>query len=152
MPPTPAFRPYHSADLPACLAMFDGNCPEFFAPNERADLIEFLAIPPAGYEVCLLDGKIVAAFGVLREESGLTLRWIVVSPEAQGRGLGRALMDRAVAAVRAQGGGLLHIGTSQMSAAFFAKLGAKEIRRTPGGWGPGMHRVDMVLPTASGNT
>lgn len=146
MPLVPVFRPYQPADRAVCLKMFDGNCPEFFAPNERDDLIEFLADPPAGYEVCLLAGKIVGAFGVLREEAGLTLRWIQVAREAGGRGLGRAIMDRAVAQMRAQGGGPLHIATSHKSVAFFAKLGAQEIRRISDGWGPGMHRVDMVLP------
>ncbi len=147
MPSATIFRPYQSVDLAACLALFDGNCPDSFAPNERADLVEFLAVPPAGYEVCLLGKKIVAAFGVLREAQGPTLRWIMVSGEAKGRGLGRAIMDRAVATVRAHGGGPLHIATSQKSALFFAKLGAKEVRHTPDGWGPGMHRVDMLLPT-----
>ena len=147
MPSAPVFRPYRPADRAACFELFDGNCPEFFAPNERDDLVEFLATPPAGYEVCLLDDKIVGAFGVLREAQGLTLRWIMVSSSAQGQGVGRAIMDRAIATVRASGGGPLHIATSQHSAAFFAKLGAQEIRRIPDGWGPGMHRVDMLLPT-----
>ncbi|HKB58202.1 MAG TPA: GNAT family N-acetyltransferase [Lacunisphaera sp.] len=148
MPSAPIFRPYQPADLAACLALFDGNCPEFFAPNERADYVEFLAPVPAGYEVCLLGKKIVGAFGVLREAHGLSLRWIHVSPDAQGRGLGRTIMARVVAAVRAHGGEPLHIAASQKSAPFFSKFGAKEVRRTPDGWGPGMHRVDLLLPSA----
>jgi GNAT superfamily N-acetyltransferase len=148
MPAAPTFRPYQSADLAALLALFDGNCPEFFAPNERDDYVEFLAATPAGYEVCLFGGKIVGAFGMLREEQGLSLRWILVSPDAQGRGLGRAIMVRVVAAVHAHGGEPLHIAASQKSAPFFTKFGAKEVRRIPDGWGPGMHRVDMLLPSA----
>lgn len=153
MPSVPDFRPYQPADLVACLALFDGNCPEFFAPNERDDLVEFLASPPAGYEVCLLEDKIAGAFGVLRQAQGQTLRWIMVSHMAKGQGLGRIIMDRAIATVRAQGGGQgdsaarepLHIAASQKSAPFFAKFGAREVRRTTDGWGPGMHRVDMLL-------
>jgi len=141
----PVFRPCQPADRGACLALFDGNCPRFFAPNERADYEEFLAAAPAGYEVCLLEDRIAGAFGVVREAPGLSLRWILLAPEFQGRGLGRAIMDRVAATVRAQGGGPLQIAASHESAPFFAKFGAREIRRTPDGWGPGMHRIDMLL-------
>ncbi|HVU23979.1 MAG TPA: GNAT family N-acetyltransferase [Opitutus sp.] len=146
MPALPSFRPYAPADLPACLGMFDGNCPQFFAPNERADFVAFLSAEPPGYTVCLSENRIVGAFGVLREGPGLMLRWILLAPDMQRRGLGRVIMERVRATVQAQGGGPLHIGTSQHSAAFFAKCGAQELGRTPDGWGPGMHRVDMVLP------
>lgn len=144
------FRPYQPADLAACLALFDGNCPEFFAPNEHEEYVEFLAEAHASYEVCLLDGMIAAAFGVLHDERGLSLRWILVSPAAQGQGLGRAIMARVATAVQAHGGGPLHIAASQKSAPFFARFGAMETTVTPDGWGPGMHRIDMLLRVANG--
>lgn len=146
MPLAPDFRPYQPADRAACLALFDGNCPRFFAPNERAGYEELLAAAPAGYEVCRLENRIVGAFGVLREASSLTLRWILLEPGVQGHGLGRAIMDRVTATVRAQGGGPLLIAASHQSAAFFASFGAREARRTPDGWNPGLHRVDLQVP------
>ena len=36
------FRAYQPADREACLALFDENCPAFFAPNEREDYEAFL--------------------------------------------------------------------------------------------------------------
>ncbi|HWA28649.1 MAG TPA: GNAT family N-acetyltransferase [Lacunisphaera sp.] len=143
-----SFRPYDERDREACFRIFDANCPAFFAPSERADLAEFLAVPPAGYEVAVDDTGVVGAFGVRRESGGLHLRWIMIAPAAQGRGLGRAMVARALSAVRAEGGNALHIATSHQSEAFFARFGAIEVRRTPDGWGPGMHRVDLVLPVA----
>ena len=144
MPAAPEFRPYQPADLAACLALFDGNCPEYFAPNERNDYQGFLAAAPAGYEVCLVGGRIVGAFGVLREASGLSLRWILLAPEAQGRGLGRAIMNCVAETARTQGGPL-SIAASHKSAPFFANFGARAVHHTPNGWGPGMHRVDLRL-------
>jgi GNAT superfamily N-acetyltransferase len=141
-----SFRPYAASDREACFRIFDANCPESFAPNERADLSEFLRAPPAGYEVALAGDRVVGAFGVFPEADGPHLRWIMLAPEAKGRGLGRQMIARAQAAVRARGEKRLHLATSHVADAFFAKLGAVEIRRTPDGWGPGMHRVDMVLP------
>lgn len=140
-----AFRPYRPGDAPACFRLFDANCPQFFAPNERQDLVEFLRVPPAGYEVALLGDEVVAAFGVLREAGELHLRWIMVSPAQQGRGLGRLIMARATAIVLAEGEKNLRIATSHLSEKFFLKFGAQEVARTPDGWGPGMHRVDLVL-------
>lgn len=142
---TPQFRPYRPGDRPACLALFDANCPRFFAANERASYEQFLDEAPAGYEVCLLERQVAGAFGVLSAPQGLCLRWILLAPEAQGKGLGRAIMNRVTEAAGAQQDGALHIAASQESAPFFARFGAREINRTTDGWGPGMHRIDMLL-------
>jgi hypothetical protein len=71
------FSPYDGGCRDRCLAVFDTNFPEFFAPNERVEYVAFLDCSP-----------------------------------------------------------------------FFARFGAVEARRTSDGWGPGMHRVDMVLAVA----
>ena len=47
------FRSFRAPDTPACLAIFDLNCPAFFAPGERADYAAFLSGADATYEVCL---------------------------------------------------------------------------------------------------
>jgi hypothetical protein len=39
----------------------------------------------------------------------------------------------------------LHIAASHKSAPFFAKFGAQELTTIVNGWGPAMHRVDMLL-------
>jgi GNAT superfamily N-acetyltransferase len=140
------FRPYQPTDQADCLTLFDENCPGFFAPNERQDYITFLVTRTSRYEVCLLDGRVAGAFGVLPDEpQGLALRWVLVSPAVQGQGLGSAIMARVLDLVRARGGEPLYIGASHRSAPFFARFGARATATTPDGWGPGMHRVDMTL-------
>lgn len=146
MTATPTLRPYQPADRDACLVLFDENCPANFAPNEREDYVRFLAEKTAHYQVCLLGDRVVGAFGVLPDEpQGLALRWILLSPTVQGQGIGRTIMAQVIALVRARGASALYIGASHRSAPFFAKFGARETARTPHGWGPGMHRIDMVL-------
>jgi GNAT superfamily N-acetyltransferase len=142
---TPQFRAYRPGDRLACLALFDANCPRFFATDERSSYEVFLDQAPAGYDVCVVEQKVVGAFGVLSESHGLSLRWILLAPEAQGRGLGRAIMNRVIESAAKREDGALHIAASQESAPFFARFGAREINRTTDGWGPGMHRVDMLL-------
>ncbi len=142
-----AFRSFAESDRDACLRLFDGNCPTHFAINERADYQTFMSEKPGDYQVCLLDDELVGAYGVLSEgPTSLALRWILVSNQHQGSGLGRAIMERVSDRLRNSGAGArLYIGASHISAPFFARFGATETGRIPDGWGPGMHRIDMEL-------
>jgi GNAT superfamily N-acetyltransferase len=141
-----SFRPYSSADGEACLALFDANCPTFFAPNERDDYVAFLDVAPEAYEVCEVGGRVVAAFGLLSDETGNhTLTWIMLDPDSQGRGIGTLIMKRVTALASTSQSRLINIAASHLSAPFFARFGATATLRTDDGWGPGMHRVDMEL-------
>lgn len=163
------FEPYRPAHRARCLEVFEANCPEYFAPNERGAYAAFLDAVPAGYEVCVVDAVVVGAFGLVDEGAGspgerapaegagpppggagLRLNWILIDPALQGRGVGSAMMKRVVEAAAARlgpaGSGTVDIAASHRSAPFFARFGAEEVERTKDGWGPGMHRVDMRLP------
>ncbi|MEL7186288.1 MAG: GNAT family N-acetyltransferase [Pseudomonadota bacterium] len=140
------FRAYASTDRDACLAIFDANCPEFFAANERDDYASFLDAGYAGYEVCEVDGKVAGAFGLMfNDDNEHRLNWIMLDPQLQGAGIGQTIMDRIIVSAREKGASKVGIAASHKSASFFAKFGAKELIRTEDGWGPGMHRVDMEL-------
>lgn len=141
------FRTYAApGDREACLALFDANCPEFFHPVERAAYADFLRGGPPGYEVCLAGDEIAGAFGLTDRDGGASINWIMINPAAQGLGIGRAMMDRALRLCREHRLSPLRIAASHRSAGFFAKFGAQEVRRTDDGWGPGMHRIDLELP------
>lgn len=136
--------------MPACLAIFDANCPENFAPNERNDYTKFLEDSPEGYEVCEVSHSVAAAFGlVAASDVAARLVWIMIDPRVQGHGLGRIIMQRIMARSAAIGADRIHIAASHKSESFFARFGAVVIDRTEDGWGPGMHRVDMTLELAS---
>ena len=140
------FREYQPADCDACLALFDSNCPAFFAANERADYVDFLSTAAGGYELCLIDQQVVGAYGLEPHPSGgLAIRWILLSPNVQGRGIGSQIMARVLDTLRTGRVPQLHIAASHKSAPFFAKFGAKELATVVDGFGPAMHRVDMIL-------
>jgi GNAT superfamily N-acetyltransferase/diadenosine tetraphosphate (Ap4A) HIT family hydrolase len=144
---TPQFVPYEARQRDRCLALFDQNCPEFFAPNERAEYAAFLDAEPRGYMV-VTDGDVVlGAFGLTDTGNPRRRRvsWILVAASAKGRGIGAAMMRDAVGRTRAANASVIEIAASHLSAPFFAKFGARVIRRTDDGWGPGMHRLDMEL-------
>jgi GNAT superfamily N-acetyltransferase len=150
MPSTPQFVPYAPEHRDACLELFDENCPEFFAPNERADYARFLEAGRDGYQVCVSDGLRLGAFGVIDEGvlGRRRLNWILVARAAQGQRIGARMMAATVSAARRQGAEVVDIAASDKSAPFFARFGARALRRTEHGWGPGMHRVDMELRVA----
>ena len=140
------FRTFRTPDTSACLAIFDLNCPAFFAPEDRADYAAFLDEAPPTYEVCLSGGRITGAFGLTPgEAASARLNWILLDPAVKGRGVGAAMMQRAVGLARGAGATRIDIAASQFSETFFAKFGARTLSRQANGWGPGMHRHDMAL-------
>jgi N-acetylglutamate synthase-like GNAT family acetyltransferase len=142
----PMFRVYEPTDRAKCLRLFDENCPEFFAPNEREDYSDFLAHDSKDYVVVSSEEKILAAYG-LHPLAGnaAALHWILLSRSLQGQGLGSLIMSRVLSQMRDSDRSPLYISASHKSAPFFSRFGAIEISREPDGWGPGMHRVEMRI-------
>lgn len=140
------FRNYKARDQSACLSLFDQNCPEFFAPNERDDYLEFLDTNPARYQLCIYDDKVVGAFGVFDDtHDDHRLNWIMLNPEMQGIGLGTMVMNRVLDTAGELEAQNIHIATSQVAYKFFEKFGAEIVKKTENGWGQNMHKYDMII-------
>ena len=141
------FRPYRYEDLQACLDIFDANCPKFFASNELQEYTKFLEEKSEGYEVCVVNGQVRGAFGLLGDgKNEKTLNWILLDPRVQGLGVGSMIMERVSRIGRMSGARVVKIAASHKSAPFFARFGATTVSYSKNGWGPGMDRVDMELP------
>jgi N-acetylglutamate synthase-like GNAT family acetyltransferase len=140
------FQTYNHQYLEMCLALFDLNCPEYFAENERDDYKLYLQHNAGSYNI-LLDGvRLVAAFGIdinPRSKRG-RIAWIMVAPNNKGQGVGDKMMASAKLTCAKKGLKKIDIAASHLSSAFFAKYGAIELSRTVDGWGKDMHRVDML--------
>ena len=140
------FRNYKARDKTACLNLFDENCPEYFAPNERMDFEKFLDSSPRDYQVCMKGGIIIGVFGVFKKAPRQSrLEWILISHNAQGVGLGTIIMEKARSLAYELDADVIHIATSHKAYKFFEKKGADKLSETKNGWGPDMHRIDMAL-------
>jgi len=142
------FNDYSNFYFDECLALFDKNCPEFFATNERLDYVEFLKKQPETYKVGLIEGKTVAVFGLdIEPKHGRArITWIMTCPSMQAKGLGSQMMSYAKAMAKDNKLNVINIAASHLSAPFFEKFGANKIRAIKDGWGLNMDRVDMELP------
>ncbi len=78
----------------------------FFEAKVATEMAEFLAcFDPArdGFWIAAAEDRIVGAVAINGQEAetvGARLRWLIVEPEYQGRGLGKRLIQEAVAFCR----------------------------------------------------
>ena len=68
-----------------------------------------------------------------------------MKPKSKGRGVGVKMMNYARETAFKNGSSAIDIAASHLSASFFTKFGAEELKITQNGWGPDMHRVDMEI-------
>jgi len=139
------FRPFEPTDRAFCLALFDDNTPEFFAAGERGVLERFLDRAGPNFFVASFKGDDVAACGLGDEGQGRgRIQWFMVTPNAQGQGIGRGVMEEMRRVATERGVTLIDISASHLSEPFYRRYGAETVSRQDHGWGPDMHRVDMI--------
>ena len=141
------FVDYEGAYFFECLRLFDENCPQYFAKNEKSEYVGFLKSNPQGYVVAISEEKVVAAFGLIDTPDARRARlsWIMVSPNSKGSGMGMKMITHAKSTAIENEVAAIDIAASHLSAPFFQKFGAAELNEVPNGWGPGMQRIDMEL-------
>ena len=128
-----------------CVALFEQNCPQYFAVEERGDYAQFLDSAPENYWLVGGANDCVACYGLTIQGSDASINWIMVDSTAHRRGIGSAMIARAFSIFTDHSVTHLKVATSQHAVRFFARFGLTERSRTMNGWGLGMHRIDMEL-------
>ena len=137
-------RPYAPADEAACLALFDSNTPDFFAPAERADFADYLRrADEAILCVVLPAGELVAVGGTYVRDGVGGLAWGMVGRAWHGQGIGRQLLAARLAALAAAGVATVSVRTSQHSRGFFERAGFVPGRVVPDGFAPGLDLIEL---------
>ena len=144
-------KSYRAGNRADCLAIFDGNLPKFFAPEERAEFSAFLDLVEVGghpYLVAHQGGALVACGGLWIDapKRQARLAWGMVAREAHGQGIGRALTRaRLQMAVSTPNIDSIGLETSQHTFGFYEKLGFRTTKITPNGFGAGLDCYAMAL-------
>ena len=139
------FSDYDPSDQPTCSALFERNCPAYFAIEERSAYQAFLEAEPKPYWIAWTDNVAVACYGVTIERDVAGIDWIMVDPSYQSKGVGDAMVKRAFNLFNKHNVKEVKVATSQHANRFFERYGLVEISTTLHGWGKGMHRIDMVM-------
>ena len=139
------FSDYHPSDRPTCSALFERNCPAYFAIEERSAYQAFLEAQPKPYWIAWTDNVAVACYGVTIERDVAGIDWIMVDPSYQSKGVGDAMVKRAINLFNKHNVKEVKVATSQHANHFFERYGLVETSTTLHGWGQGMHKIDMVM-------
>lgn len=148
------FRPFAAEDLEACLRVFDGNLPDFFAPDERDGLRAHLMQVDGRarhYLVIEAQGHIRACGGVTVEGDAARLTWGMVARDWQGRGLGaRLLAERMALLARHPAVRRVGLSTGPRTVGFYARFGFRVLRVVPDGFAPGLDCCEMEVAMRGG--
>ena len=143
------FRPYTPADAPACLELFDSNCPPSFHPSERAGYEEFLGDSEDRQDYWVMERgrEVIGCGGVWVSPEGQGgLSWGMVRRDLQRQGLGRQLTAFRLERLRTRPEvRQVRLDTSQHTEAFYARSGFVAVERTENGFAPGLDEVKMLL-------
>ena len=78
------FKDYSMESCNNCIELFNLNCPEFFAPIEKNDYIEFLNQTKEGYVTIHHDSILIGAYGVHKTSSeSASQSWTLIHPKYQ---------------------------------------------------------------------
>lgn len=142
-------RPYTPADDDAILELLRLNTPRYFAESEEADLLDYLSNHIDHYYIVEIDGSIMGCGGFNRAADGKSgvLSWDIIHPDSQGKGVGSALAQHRIDAMRELGVENIGVRTSQQAYKFYEKMGFILKEFVKDYWAPGFDLYDMDLKT-----
>lgn len=119
-------REYQPTDKNAVMDLIRRNTPEYFAPEEEADLSNYLDNEREFYYVLLFNGKLVGCGGINFAENKTVgkLSWDIVHPEYQGKSLGAQLLKHRIVKLKSIDSIIsITVRTSQLAYKFYEKQG-----------------------------
>jgi len=144
-----SIREYRPTDREGCVSVFETNLPKFFQPEELAEFKQFLEELPGPYLVMVDTEGIVAGCGgyaLLDGSETADLCWGMVRQGLHGQGLGRRLTKARIEGARRDlSVSRIALHTSQHTRGFYEEMGFRMTEMRRDGYGPGLHRCDMLL-------
>jgi [ribosomal protein S18]-alanine N-acetyltransferase len=145
----PLIRDYSTSDRESLLHIFDLNCPQFFAPEEKNHLIQYLANELEIYFVLEADGIIAGSGGINFANQGTVavISWDMIHPDYKGKHFGTRLLHHRLEVIRLKPGiRRIIVRTSQLSWPFYEKNGFRLLYSEKDYWAPGFDLYHMEIP------
>lgn len=121
-------KAYEPTDKEDVIHLIRSNTPEYFAPEEEAELSDYLDSERERYYVMIYDGKIVGCGGINFEENYTVgiISWDIFHPAYQGKGLGSKLLKYRINQLNSMTSiQKIIVRTSQLTNKFYEKQGFK---------------------------
>ncbi len=149
-------KPYHPSDQAEIVQLLRLNTPEYFAPSEESDLMDYFQHHIDHYYVVEMDGKIVGCGGFNLADEGKTARisWDIIHPEYQGKGIGGVLTSFRIEEIgKIESVEIISVRTSQLVYPFYEKFGfeLKEVVKDYWAKGFDLYRMERLAVTSSGD-
>lgn len=141
-------RPYREADRTELIALLKLNIPQYFAPSEEEDFIEYLDQHLDNYYVVEENGQLIGSGGINYTPDGTQARisWDFLHPDFQRRGIGKQLTLHRIEQIKQNPAiRLITVRTSQLAYAFYQKLGFELERIEKDFWAEGFDLYAMKL-------
>jgi ribosomal-protein-alanine N-acetyltransferase len=134
MKPNTKIRPYSQSDQPTLVDLLRLNTPKYFALEEEAEFISYLAHEIEQYFVAELDNEIVGCGGInlVENETVGRISWDIMHPKSQGKGIGSQLLQHRIRVLKSNHTvKQIVVRTSQHVYPFYEKNGfeLKEIKK-----------------------
>jgi ribosomal protein S18 acetylase RimI-like enzyme len=147
---TMEIRKYNNKYRAQCIAAFDSNIGQYFAPSERAEFIEYIdtLVEDSEYYICIKteNEKLLGCGGIGFNASKASLTWGFVHKRFHGQGIGTMLTDYRLSHLKRNTVvNTVYIETSQHTQGFYKKRGFTVTKTEPNGFGEGIDRVIMAL-------
>lgn len=141
-----AIREYQPQHRDQVIHLLRLNVPEYFAPEEEAELIRYLDKEIEHYYVVELDRRIVGSGGINYAENGTigVISWDIFHPDYQDRSLGTRLVKYRIEKLKADGQvRSIVVRTSQMTYKFYEKQGFTLMEIVKNYWADGFDMYFM---------
>jgi [ribosomal protein S18]-alanine N-acetyltransferase len=141
-----SIRKFRSSDKYSVLELLKLNTPEYFAPQEEADLVYFLDTKADHYFVVEVNNRIVGSGGFTFSEDQDTgiICWDILHPQYKGRSIGTSLVKHRINKLKEfDHVRSIIVRTSQLAYKFYEKQGFKLIEIVEDYWAKGFDLYKM---------
>jgi ribosomal-protein-alanine N-acetyltransferase len=141
-------RPYSPSDDKSIITLLRLNTPEYFAPEEEADLRDYFANHIDHYFVVEDNGSVIGCGGINFSQDGkkAVLSWDIIHPDYQGKGVGRQLILHRLDTIKQMDGiENISVRTSQLVYKFYEKFGFELKESVKNFWAEGIDMYRMEI-------
>ncbi|KAA5548879.1 GNAT family N-acetyltransferase [Adhaeribacter rhizoryzae] len=143
-------REYSGEDKNELLNLLRLNTPQYFAPPEEADFINYLDYYREDYFVVENNGQIIGSGGInyFPHNHESRLSWDIIHPDFQGRGIGKELTQHRINLLQNNPAiNIVCVRTTQLVYQFYQKMGFVLEKTEKDFWAPGfdLYQMKMIL-------